>query len=290
MINKSSVLCLSLILASCATQPTNSPTHLVRGHQLSQQGIQAFQNEQWVKAERLFQQALRYYQSVDASQGIAHCHINLSQLELRRHNFEPAQYHLKQAKSVVQQSKLTSLKLRLQLLAATLAMQQQKYNQAETLLRNLLPLSPDFPAKKKMNALQLSAISLRTKLAFVIQKESELWLQRYQTALQTSPDNFIHQARILRFQAQILIQKGELTQAEIMLHKILAKYKKNDLRSGIAATLGDLAQLHLQQHNLQQARNFFSRAANVYRSLRNKHKLTLISKQLDQVIQAINAE
>ncbi len=285
MIRRIIYIGISLLLASCAMSPLNPQTPLTQGHALSQQGILAFQREHWHQAERLFKQALQNYKSMDALQGIAHSLINLSQVELSRQNYEAAQASLQQANSVVHRAELWTLQPKIQLLMASLALQQQQLSQAKQILLTLLPNLTPFPSK--LSPIQLSAISMRTKLAFLVQQELELWLSRYEAAVNLTPDNLNHQARLLRFQAQIQQQQGHIQVAEQQLETALVHYKNNALRSGIASTLSELAQLHIQQGNWQHAHDFLTRAVNVYASLKHTKKVALISTRLQHITQQL---
>jgi tetratricopeptide (TPR) repeat protein len=273
-----------LFLAACGGGSVSKPTVLTHADSYNAEAMQAFSNEEWRKAQGLFTRALKHYLSIDDRIGELNSYINLVEVALADHNNQMAQHNLMLAEAIVKMDDLAQYHQRITLLNALLAIKQRKIDKANHFLSVLLP---EFNGAEVINiptVIQLVAISSQTKLAFEQKEGESLWTLRYAHALTKSANqNVTFEARLLRFQAKLAVQKTEYKNAEAYLQQALLIYKAKGVRTGIAGTLSALGGLNKKQGKGSQALNYFNRAIIVYRSLGAKSKVNeLMSRQVGQ--------
>ena len=133
----------------------------------------------------------------------------------------------------------------------------------------------------KANQIQLIACADRTRIAFAENNNASLWTQRYANALRLAKNkDLLLESRLLRYQAILLQQQGDLEAAESNLQQALTHYKQNLSRSGIAITLSELGQLYVQQGRWQDAKEYLSRSLAVYQYLNNTKQVSRLNKIL----------
>lgn len=254
-------------------------------------GVYAYHNARWTKAQRLFQQALLLYQSVDNQQGVLHSYINLSEVALALRHFTQSKQYLAHAatRAKYANSDYANHNARISLLYALIALRQNQLVKAIHKLQAILPAFTGVIADSVPNNIQIVAIASRTEIAFLQKKQAELWTRRYANALPKMVyQSTNNKARLLRFQADLLVQQGTayaINKATTKMQQALSLYQQNQLRTGIASTLLALAQHYKNQQRWQQAQDYLQRSLAVYNFLGNNKQVQLITAMLQAMPQ-----
>jgi len=269
MIRKLFISCLVLccfIVAGCGGDSVIKPTVVQNAENYSNDGLQAFSEGDWKRAENLFRRALSLYQGVDNQQGVLYSHINLVEVALAGSDYPASQKHLMRASEIAKRAGFQHYQSRITLLSAQSELQQQHYVQAEKLLQLLLPEFDGVTPVSTSDMIVLSAIANQVKVAFVTQRDEAKWTQRYANALLLSKSNSpALENRLLRFQSNLLQRQQQYNNAESYLQRALSGYKTMGFRKGIAATLTELGQLSIAQRHWQKALSYFTRSNDVSR-------------------------
>ena len=147
--------------------------------------------------------ALSLYQGIDDQQGVLQSHINLAEVALSVRDYQASQRHLDQATDIIRTKPLSPYQQRIALLYALQALQQKHIVQAEHLLLSLLPVFHNATPVTIPDAIQMSAIANRTKIAFMNNQDEALWVLRYAKALEISAiKDYDLEARLLPFSIQ----------------------------------------------------------------------------------------
>ncbi len=275
---------LCLILTACGGNSIHKPALVLNAESYSSDAMEAYQNEQWLKAQRSFHKALSVYQSIDDRLAVLISHINLVEVALAVHDKKAAYHHLIQAEYIVSTDGLVSYQSRITLLHALLAIQQKQLLKAGELLQTLLPVFVEDSVEAFPNAIELAAIVAKTKLAFSQKQHESIWVLRFAKVLtKLTRQNTALEARLLRFQAKLLFQQGDYLQSITTLQKALALYKENLSRSGIAGTLLELGEIYQKQGDKPYALSYFKRAISVYHSLGNTEKVNEVTARLQKI-------
>ena len=260
-----------VFISACSSQAVNKPTLLWNAESYTDDAMQAYVEEDWNRAEQLFQQGLSLYQSLDDRLAVLASHINLVEVALAKHDAELAEKQLQMANAIVKMEALTDYQSRISLLYARVAIKQKQLSKGSHLLQAILPANDSSEA---VSAIQLVALASRTEIAFKQKQDEFIWLQRYGTALENSGYKTSGlEARLFRFQAELLIKQTDYVEADSLLQQALLMYKNKHSRTGIADTLFELGKLNKQQAAWAQAINYFNRAITVFRSLADDKKV-----------------
>jgi len=278
-----------LLLNGCGAGSVSKPTQVLNAESYNQEAIQAYQNEDWLKAQRLFDKSLSLYQGMDNRQAVLSSYINLVEVSLALGNKELAYKQLKLADEIVRIDGLEAYRPRISLLNALVLMQYKQTRKAEPLLQSLLPSFDDEKGSDTPKNIQLVAIATQTEIAFQQNNNESLWVFRYEQALeqlgnkQTGLD-----ARLLRFQSKLSLKQGSYDEAIDRLQQALELYKKNLSRSGIAGTLLELGEVYQKQGDNLHAVDYFKRSVVVYRSLGRAEKVSNITDMIYQLEESID--
>lgn len=277
------LLCL-LILSACAGKTDTRPSIIVNAENYTNDGVQAYADADWQRAQVLFTQALTFYQGIDNQQGILLSHINLAEVALMMHDYPAAEKHLSAASIIADKSQQIDIQSRISLLYAQNALKQNQLALAKTHLQALLPEFNDQTPVGTASHLQLAACADRTQIAFAENSDASLWTQRYANALMLSGINDSDlEPRLLRFQAELLQQQGGYDAAESKLQQALIEYKKTLSRPGIAITLSELGQLSMAQEQWQNAKEYIERAIAVFQYLKNVRQISQLQNNLADI-------
>ncbi len=190
-------------------------------------------------------------------------------------DYQANQRHLDQATDIIRTKSLSPYQQRIALLYALQALQQKHIVQAEHLLLSLLPVFHNSTPVTIPDAIQMSAIANRTKIAFMNNQDEALWVLRYAKALEIYDIKYYDlEARLLRFQSSLLQSQGDCDASEAKLQQALFIYKNNFSRTGIAVTLFELGLLYMHQAQWQNAQDYFNRSIAVYDYLGDIDKVT----------------
>jgi tetratricopeptide (TPR) repeat protein len=287
MIKRSLILCLMCLnfgLISCGGHTASKPAIVQDAENYTNEGMQAFAESNWQQAQRSFTRALSLYQGIDDQQGVLQSHINLAEVALSVRDYQASQRHLDQATDIIRTKSLSPYQQRIVLLYALQALQQKHIVQAEHLLLSLLPVFHNSTSVTIPDAIQMSAIANRTKIAFMNNQDEALWVLRYAKALEIyDSKDYDLEARLLRFQSSLLQRQGDYDASEAKLQQALSIYKNNFSRTGIAVTLFELGLLYMHQAQWQNAQDYLNRSIAVYHYLRDIDKVTQVTESLEKV-------
>lgn len=275
--------CLALfcVLAGCGGQSAIQPSVVRDAESYTSEGMQAFNTAQWLRAQWLFNRALSLYEGIDNQQGVVTSHINLAEVALSMRDHEKAHRHLDRAAEISKDPSLQSFQSRVNLLYALNALKQNQVKEAENYLLPLLPVFDGVTPASVPDAVQLAAIANRTRIAFIREQNEKLWTQRYEKSLKRSTiENSAYEARLLRFQSDLLFQQGDYDKTETNLLLALSVYKTGLSRPGIAATLSELGSLYMTQGRWQDAQPILNRSIAVYRYLGDLTKVIQVAENL----------
>jgi tetratricopeptide (TPR) repeat protein len=277
-------MCLNFGLMSCGGHTASKPAVVLDAENYTNEGMQAFAESNWQQAQRLFAKALSLYQGIDDQQGELQSHINLTEVALSVRDYQASQRHLDQATAIIRTKSLSPYQPRIALLYALQALQQKHIVQAEHLLLSLLPVFHNSTPVTIPDAIQMSAIANRTKIAFMNNQDEALWVLRYAKALKIYDiKDYDLEARLLRFQSSLLQRQGDYDASEAKLQQALSIYKNNFSRTGIAVTLFELGLNYMHQAQWQNAQDYFNRSITVYQYLRDIDKVTQVTESLEKV-------
>ena len=278
------LLCLNFGLMSCGGQTASKPAVVLDAENYTNEGMQAFAESNWQRAQRSFTRALSLYQGIDDQRGVLESSINLAEVALSVRDYQASQRHLDQATAIIRTKSLSPYQQHIALLYALQALQQKHLVQAEHLLLSLLPVFHNSTPVTIPDTIQMSAIANRTKIAFMNNQNEALWVLRYAEALKISGiKDYDLEARLLRFQSSLLQRQGDYDASEAKLQQALSIYKNNFSRTGIAVTLFELGLLYRHQAQWQNAQDYFNRSIAVYQYLKDSDKVTQVTESLEKV-------
>ncbi|NOQ34653.1 MAG: hypothetical protein GQ569_02000 [Methylococcaceae bacterium] len=281
---KSVAILACLLLNGCGGNSASKAAVFVDVETYTSNGIAAYANSKWNQAQNYFSKALELYQGIDHQEGILLSYINLAEVSLSQHNYHESKQYLTLAAAIANDDLLQNYRPRINLLYALIALQQKQLMEAETILQKILPTFEGVMAVSIPNTIQLAAIASQTKIAFLKKQDESLWTHRYENSLEKAANkNTDRKARLLRFQASLLLQQGEEKKAEAKMQQALALYKQNVSRQGIAVTLLELARHYQTKQHWQEARDYLKRSKAVYNFLGDNEKVKLITEILTQV-------
>ena len=270
-----------LILSACAGNIETRPTVILNAENFTTDGVKAFAAADWQRAKILFTKALLIYQGIDDQQGVVLSHINLAEVALAIDDYPTVEEHLLATSAISNKTLHADMQARISLLYAQNALMQNRTAIAKQHLRPLLPEFDNEIPVGKSSQIQLIAIGDRTKLAFIENSDTSLWTRQYANALtQSNNKDSDLQARLLRYQAALQQQQGDLVIAESTLQQALIKYKINLSRPGIAITLSELGELYMAQGQYQEAQEYVNRAIAVFQYLNNAKQMSRLNEIL----------
>ena len=296
MNNFSIYLILALLLLSgCSSIRDERPQPIRQGEYYLQQGVSAYEESDYVTAIDFFSKSLAYYRSIDHIDGVLLSHINLIEAALSSGNFKEAEKNITAAEGLVKQNSTTQFLPRLKLLRAQVHWRRKETDQALQLLEQLLP---EFDSEQRSKVTPdphlLSTATLRTAIAFSEKSElhdAKIWLRRLSLMLsRTSGRTELHQARLLRFEAQLAFSEGEPQQALSKLDKALHIYRQGAVRPAIAATLTDTGKLFMKMEEWEKAEETLQRALYIRLWIMDRHGTAELMELLQQVYQSLGDE
>jgi len=281
-----------VLLAGCSSVSDTRPEVLRTSERYLQQGVEAYGNSDYVSATDFFSKALAEYRSIDDLHGILLSRINLAETAMAAGTYAAIKHQLEAAEHIVRTLGGSEYQPRLELLRAQSYWHEKRQAQA---LTALVPLLPEFDSEGKpqqrLDALKLSAIMLRTDIAFADidtdAKSAKLWLRRLGFAFdRTDNTTPLHQARLRRFEAQWSLQAGDLEAAEKRFSEALEAYRKAAARPAIAATLSESAYVAEQKKEWSVAEDRLLRALFIRVWILDRIGSAATLDQLSQVYQA----
>ncbi|WP_428356922.1 hypothetical protein [Methyloprofundus sp.] len=273
-----------LILSACAGSIDTRPAGIINAENYSIEGLQAFSQADWQRAQSLFTQSLIFYQGIDDQQGALLSHINLAEVALVMGDYPAVEKHLFAAGLIAHTTGQPDIQSRIALLYAQNALAQNQVNVAKKFLKPLLAVD-----EHSASQVQIIALADRTKAAFMENIDSALWTRRYAQTLSLADVNDSNlESRLLRFQAELLREQGDIEAAERCLQQALTGYKQHLSRPGIAITLSELGQLYISQGRWYAGKEYISRSLAVFRHLKNTEKITQLNAILVEIDMQLN--
>jgi tetratricopeptide (TPR) repeat protein len=274
------------LLSACSGISDTRPDVIRSSERMLERGVNAYINSDYAGATDFFSRALTHYRSIDHRQGMLFSHINLAETALVMGHYPGAEQHLAQAESLAREQGNVGQSQRVMLLQAQLAWRQRQQEKAELILNTLNAEQEQQGISN--GALPLAILSLHTEMAFSTLDEdttqAKLWLERFETTIKRSSDSSpLYQARLQRFQAQLLQQQGEYEQAAILREAALGIYREAALRPAIAATLAEHADAMLAQQRYAEAEQALQRALYIRIWMLDRHNSRELLRQLASV-------
>lgn len=265
VIKLSGLLLALILLTACSGVSDTRPEVIRKSERYLKQGVEAYGNSDYVAATDFFTRALAHYRSIDDLEGTLFSHINLAETAMAAGAYDAVRQQLSDADRVAKTLGKTEYEPRLNLLWAQSYWREGLKDKALDTLSPLLPLFSAEQVQQSVGTLELTALMLRTGIAFSSleedAKDAQLWLRRLESAFERSSNTSpLHQARLYRFQGQWLMHQGELVQAGKLFQDALNIYRPAASRPAIAATLSESARLAIRLHKWQQAEDFLLRA------------------------------
>lgn len=278
--NKLAILVFGLTLSACATNPDLRPDPYLKSELLMQQGLRAYEHDNFSEAQRKFSDALTLYRSFDNDKGIALSQSNLVETALAVSDFASAEAYLKKLK---QQSAANALDMQLKrkvsLLEVKLQFEQENYPAA---LASLQPLLAELDGQTTYNDAQLNLLAMQAKLEVLISPLTKsAALSKIEAAVaQISPQSPHYQALLKRILAVVAFKRGNYQTATTLLTEALAYYKEQANRRSIASCLEELASVEIAHRQNAAAREYLNRALLIQQWLKNDYKSGKIKEQL----------
>lgn len=271
------------VFAACSSGPAEKPLpdSITSPALLLDQGVQHYKNNNYAKAIDNFNKALLQYRSIDDQAGIAQSCLNLANTYMAINNNATAAQYLIRANTVIEQASLTELNEYLRLLYSSLAINNALYDEAQQELNQVVNSEdPD---------IQLAALQNRTKIAFIKnENDKQQWLDRYRRLQQSQADDSLsHEARILRFEAELVDEENSKT---ALLSESLAISRNLADRPAIAATLMQWAELDTASGNFSDAEDKYLRALFIRHQLGDVKNTLLILEKLQVIYLTTNNE
>lgn len=271
---------VALTLSACVIQPDLRPNPYLKSEQFMQQGLQAYEQNNFSDAQRKFSAALELYRSFDNDNGIALSQANLAETALAIDDFVQAELYLNQLKKRSTYHSLNVLlKRKLILLDVKLHFEQQNYHAA---LAALQPLIAELNAQKIVDNTQMNVLAMQARLEVLISPLTpSVGLVQFETALtQISLPSPHYQALLKRTLALIALKQGHYQKAIILLTEALTYYKEQANRRAIAACLEELATIEFAQSHTRVAQEYLQKALLIWKWLKNDYKSNQIQKKL----------
>jgi tetratricopeptide (TPR) repeat protein len=276
LLSKIILLIVMLQLGACSTGPAEKPqpVSITSPAQLLDRGITHYNNNDYASASSSFQKALLQYRSIDDQRGIANSCLNLSKTYMATNNNQTASLYLHKAETIIEQASLNGLDEHLALLQSSLAIKQEKYDDA---IQRLLPV-----INSNNPTMQLAAFKNRTTIAFTLNSNDRTqWLEKYKTLQQKNASGTSsHLARILRFEAEL---ESDTNASEEKLLESLQISRQRADRPAIAATLLQMARLDIETKSYQQAEDRLLRALFIRHQLGDVKSTLILLEELQYV-------
>lgn len=251
-----------LVLTGCTTgnKPTQA-THpfLLDSRALETQANKSIRLGNYQQAARLLQRSYAAYASIDDQPSMARQLINQAQVALIVENLSLARASIEALKIHVEQNQQAELKPRWALLAANLAIAEQRWDAALDLLDGLA--SDD-------RATQDAAAISRDIAAWNLKQDEQVISSRMEEL--AAP---LAKARLARLKAEAAVQAEQLGQAQRSLSVAKQYYRESAFAPGIAECLVIQARLLERQGEQRAAQNTRAQAKTIFLRLGNQRAI-----------------
>jgi hypothetical protein len=272
--------CVCLWLGACVSSPDAEvkSKNLQYAQHLQTVGVGKYRTFEYRLARYYFNKALQEFRLIDNNEGVTTSAINIARSVLADGDAASAHAWIQQAAALNAANNLhvqQDLAPYIQLINAEIDHTQGATDSALTLLAPLLDSSH--------TPIQMSALKLRTKIAFEQVQAREHWLQRYATVLGNHADAHSHHARLARFQAALVT---DAAQQATHYQRALDIYRELAHKPGIAATLAEWAASNLSVQRADIAEDQLVRALNIRLALKDAINCAALLQQMHRVYTA----
>lgn len=248
---------------------------IFEAEKLQAAGVSRYKANDYEAAYHYFDKALYRYRTIDNPEGIVSSCINIARVLDASNQISSSKRWVKKARQLNHDylpDNHARLSHHIDLLDASIDIAEDDIDAAERKLTKLLSenITPD---------IRLSALQLRTRIAFSTENDEAIWLKKYTDAVHGSGVTALqHEARLLRFRAALDTDKHDQ-----YLQSALRIYRGITHQPGIAATLSEWAQYDLSEHRYAQAEGKLLRALVIRLELRDRPKVESILTRLESV-------
>lgn len=276
MINKSwlAPVFITVLVSACASAPDNNPPELLSdANTLINDGVTQYNRANFTKANKLFEQAMYLYRSIDNPRGTASSYIDLAKSALGQNHIASAERWIQKAQTIVTFEHLTNLQNHITIIDSSIAIEKSDFVRAKNLLAPLLKPGGSTDADTRLAAMQN-----RTRIAFAENNNAVEWTERYAKLVKSSQAHA--EARLARFRAAL---STDITEQDKYYQQALDINRKLAWRPGLAATLSEWAEQDIKAHNYAAAKNRLERALLIRLDLRDNHDTIAVLMQLKAV-------
>jgi len=277
--NKIIPLLLCILLTACVSEGDTRPAPYLKGEALLQQGLKAYQNDDFMEAREKFTAALVLYQSFANTKGVLLARLNLIETALAVDDFAQAETWLAQLE---RHDLEPALEHKLGLLEVKLAYQQQNYPLALQKLQPLLiEISPQLPVTD--TALTLWAMQAQLQLLTAPDRLSTGLALFEQGLSQLATPSPYYEALLKRLLAQSALNQQDYATAHTVLTGALVYYQAQANRRAIANCLEDLAGIAAARQQQQMQKQYLAKALAIWEWLKNEYKRQFLQNQLERL-------
>lgn len=271
-----SLVLFACLLSACVSGPEQQTAEDVsKAEKLLAAGVSRYDAHDYRTAYDYFNKALYQYRSIDHPEGIVSSSINIARVLHASNQISLSKSWIKKARQLNQDylpDNHIELSHHIRLLDASIDIAENDTADAEQKLSRLLE-------ENISSGIRLSALQLRTRIAFTTNNDENIWLKRYADAVDSGGKTAQqHKARLLRFQAALDKDKHDQ-----YLQSALKIYRSITHQPGMAATLSEWAQFDISENKYPQAEDKLLRALLIRLELRDRPKVGSLLTQLETV-------
>lgn len=281
MNSRFAILLMALMQAACVSAPDPRPEVVTRGEYTLQQGLHAFNADDYLAAAAQFRNALLLYLGLDDLDGVVRSRINLAETALAVDNLQMAERQITALERLLMESALSIYQPRVILLTASLTYKQGQLDRAIEILEPLL-VELQTAERQGDAALLLAVVASRTRIALAQGAAVDQWLETLAAVTERST-SAISRAQLARLNGEWALRQGLLLEAGQQLDIALSGYKGVQNRRGIAATLRLQAGLAIAEQRWLDAERLLYRALGVSSQLLDRHAAAALLGQLVSV-------
>ena len=198
IVKASSLLLAAILITACASDPGKQrPEVTENAYKNLSSGVSHYNKSKYVQAQSSFKSALNLFRSIDHREGIASSCLNIAKVHLEKHELFLAKDYLTIAESLITESNINSLNHHLAVTQSSLAIANEDFDNAKTILNPLIKITQN-------NAIKLAALQNRIRIAFA---ENDIDTAKKLTGLFSASlsnhTDTTYQARLYRFSSQI---------------------------------------------------------------------------------------
>lgn len=275
---------------------------LQRAESFMAQGVQKYERFEYSVARTKFVLAYHEYQSFNEKQGVVRSCLNLARVALDLGELEEAEKQLQRARKIIDEYQLTQLAVYCDIIASSLLIREEQYDQAEKLLAPYLADNNEL-VPKEISEVAVAIIQNRTRIAFGKGEDERKWLERYRKAV---ADMEKYRPRLLRFEAAQALQDEGAEKALELLEEALELYRLHSDPKGVAYTSLEVADIEDDASMYEEAIEDYQRGLSagfrirdrrvvisaleglirLYGKLESKEELKPMVNLLDEIVQA----